>query len=133
MGKTFKTLVAAGAALAAFGTVTGFASTLNLGASGISAGNAVAVSCQVGGPPTGAYDVAYDAALGAYAVSDVTVTSLDARCAGKAISLTLTGAGSSRLGTAAGTVPAGGGSLALTPAATIAAAAVTGVSVVIDG
>ena len=61
------------------------------------------------------------------------MTNLDTLCAGKAISVTLTGTGNSNLNTIAGVVPVGGGTLALTPGATVTAAAVTGVSVAING
>ena len=66
-------------------------------------------------------------------MSGVTVTGLDAGCATKAISVTLTGAANANLASIAGTVPAGGGSLALTPGSTVSAASVSGVSVAING
>jgi hypothetical protein len=129
-----KTLFALVLALTIFGAVYGFAATLNVGANALSAGNATVASCQASGTPTGTYAVAYDTTSAAYKISGVTVTNLDANCAGKAISVTLTGAsGATNLGTITGTVPVGGGSLALTPSGTIAAASVTGVSVAIDG
>jgi hypothetical protein len=128
-----RTLFALVAALTIFGAVYGFAATLNVGTNVLSAGNASVASCQASGTPTGTYSVAYDSTLGGYKVSGVTVTNLDANCATKAISVTLTGTGNSNLGTITGTVPAGGGSLALTPGSSIAAASVTGVSVAIDG
>ncbi len=61
------------------------------------------------------------------------MTGLDAGCATKAVSVTLTGASNANLNTITGVVPAGGGSLALTPGATVPAANVTGVSVAING
>jgi hypothetical protein len=129
-----KTLFAAVLALTIFGAVYGFAATLNVGANTLSAGNASVASCQASGTPTGTYSLAYDTATAAYKISGVTVTNLDAGCAGKSISVTLTGSsGSSNLGTITGTVPVGGGSLALSPGSTIAAASVTGVSVAING
>jgi hypothetical protein len=128
-----KTLIAVVAALTIFGAVYGFAATLNVGANQLSAGNASVASCQASGTPTGTYSVAYDSTLGAYKVSGVTVTNLDTNCASKAISVTLTGTGNSNLGTITGTVPVGGGSLALTPGSTISAASVTGVSIAING
>ena len=129
-----KTIFAIVLALTIFGAVYGFAATLNVGANTLSAGNASVASCQASGTPTGTYSVAYDTTTAAYKVSGVTVTSLDAGCAGKAISVTLTGAaGATNLATIAGTVPAGGGSLALTPVGTVSAAAVSGVSVAING
>jgi hypothetical protein len=120
-------------ALTIFGAVYGFAATLNVGANTLSAGNASVASCQASGTPTGTYTVAYDSTLGGYKVSGVTVTGLDAGCATKAVSVTLTGAANANLASIAGTVPAGGGSLALTPGSTVSAASITGVSVAING
>jgi hypothetical protein len=129
-----KTVFALVLALTIFGMVYGFAATLNVGANSLSAGNATVASCQASGTPTGTYSVAYDTATAAYKVSGITVTSLDAGCAGKSISVTLTGAaGATNLATIAGTVPVGGGSLALAPGSTVAAASVSGVSVAING
>jgi hypothetical protein len=127
-----KTLFAFVLALTIFGAVYGFAATLNVGTNQLSAGNATVASCETS-TPTGTYAVAYDSTLPGYKVSGVTVTALDAACAAKAVSVTLTGAGNANLGTITGTVPAGGGTLALTPGSTISAAAVTGVSVAING
>jgi hypothetical protein len=139
MSKTLKslakrrTVVAVVLALTIFGAVYGFAATLSVGANTLSAGNATVASCETTGTPTGTYTVAYDSTIPGYKVATVTVTGLDAGCATKAISATLTGASSANLGTATGTVPAGGGSLVLTPAGSISAASVTGVSVAING
>ena len=129
----WRTLAATVLALTFFGAVQGFAATLSFGASTLSAGNAPVAACQNSGAATGTYSVAYDPAAAAYTVATVSMLDLDSSCAGKTISLTLTGTGSSSLATLTGTVPAGGGSVALTPGATIAAAAVTGVSVAILG
>ena len=129
-----RTVVALVLALTIFGAVYGFAATLSVGANTLSAGNASVASCETTGTPTGTYTVAYDSTVPGYKVATVTVTGLDAGCANKAISATLTGASSANLGTITGTVPAGGGSLLLTPGATaIPAASVTGVSVAING
>lgn len=128
-----KTLFAFVLALTIFGAVYGFAATLNVGTNTLSAGNATVASCQASGTPTGTYAVAYDSTLPGYKVSGVTVTGLDTNCAGKAISVTLTGTGNSNLGTVTGTVPVGGGSLAMTPSGSISAAGVTGLSVAING
>jgi hypothetical protein len=139
MRKTFKalaakkTLFALVLALTIFGAVYGFAATLNVGTNQLSAGNAAVASCQASGTPTGTYTVAYDSTLGGYKVSGVTVTGLDAGCATKTVSVTMTGAANANLGTITGAVPAGGGSLALTPGSTISAASVTGVAVAING
>jgi len=139
MTKTLKTLakrrtiVAVVLALTIFGAVYGFAATLSVGTNTLSAGNASVASCQTTGTPTGTYTVAYDQPSAGYKVATVNVTNLDTLCAGKAISVTLTGTGNSNLNTIAGVVPVGGGTLALTPGATVTAAAVTGVSVAING
>jgi hypothetical protein len=128
-----KTLFALVLALTIFGAVYGFAATLNVGTNQLSAGNATVASCQSSGTPTGTYSVAYDSTLPGYKVSGVTVTGLDTLCASKTVSVTLTGTSNSNLGTVTGTVPVGGGSLAMTPGSTISAAAVTGLSVSING
>ena len=128
-----KTLFALVLALTIFGAVYGFAATLNVGTNTLSAGNATVASCETN-TATGTYSVAYDTASTAYKVSGVTITGLDAACAGKAVSATLTSnSGGTNLGTITGTVPAGGGSLTLTPSGTVAAASVSGVSVAIAG
>jgi hypothetical protein len=128
-----KTLFATLLALTIFGAVYGFAATLNVGTNQLSAGNATVASCQSSGTPTGTYTVAYDSTLAAYKVSGVTVTGIDTNCASKTVSVTMTGAAGANLGTITGTAPVGGGSLALSPGSTIAAASVTGVAVAING
>src|SRR5437667_5106244 len=110
-----KTLFALLLSLTIVGAVSGFAATLNDGTNQLSAGNATVASCQATGTPTGTYAVAYDSTLPGYKVSTVTVTGLDAGCASKTVSVTMTGASAANLGTITGTVPVGGGTLALTP------------------
>lgn len=128
-----KTVFALVLALTIFGAVYGFAATLNLNTDQLSAGNAAVGSCQTSGPATGTYSVGYDSTLGGYKVTGVTVTGIDAACGGKTVSVTLTGSGGTSLGSASNAAPAGGGSLALSPGGTISAAAVTGLSVAING
>jgi fibronectin-binding autotransporter adhesin len=128
-----KTVFAVVLALTIFGAVYGFAATLNVGANTLSAGNAAVASCQTTGTPTGTYSIAYDTTTTAYKVSGVTVTGIDTGCGSKSVSVTMTGAAGANLGTLTGTAPVGGGSLALTPGSTIAAASVTGVAVAING
>ena len=128
-----KTLFALVLALTIFGAVYGFAATLNVGTNELSAGNATVASCQASGTPTGTYSVAYDSSITGYKVSGVTVTGIDAGCASKTVSVTLTGSGGASLGAVSGTAPAGGGSLAMTPGSVISAASVTGLSVAING
>jgi hypothetical protein len=129
-----KTLFALVLALTIFGAVYGFAATLNVGANTLSAGNASVASCQQTGTPTGTYTIAYDTTSAAYKISSVVVTGLDAtNCSGKTVSVQLTNtAGTTLVGTQmTGTVS--GTSLTLTPASTIAASAVGGVAVAING
>jgi hypothetical protein len=128
-----KTLFALLLALTIFGAVYGFAATLNVGTNELSAGNATVASCQQSGTPTGTYSVAYDSTLSSYSVAGLTVTGIDTNCAGKTVSVTLTGSGGTSLGSATGTAPVGGGSLALTPPSHLNAASVTGISVAING
>jgi hypothetical protein len=140
MSKTLKalakrrTLFAAVLALTIFGAVYGFAATLSVGSNSLSAGNVAVASCQsLATTPTGTYTTAYDSTIPGYKVATVIVTGLDdTNCNGRAISVTLTGAANANLGSLTGVVPATG-NLTLTPGATISAAAVTGVSVAING
>ena len=128
-----RALVAILLALTSFAAVYGFAATLSAGASPLGAGSGAVASCQAGVTATGASTVVYDSISGGYKISGITVEGIDAACAGKAVSVTLTGAANGILSTIAGVVPAGGGSLALSPGATVAAANVTGISVAISG
>jgi hypothetical protein len=127
-----KTLFAFVLALTIFGAVYGFAATLNLSTNQLSAGNAAVASCQAT-TPVASYSVAYDSTLVGYKVGTVTVTSLDAACATKAISITFTGAAGANLLTLTGAVQAGGGIQVFTPGSTVSAALVTGLSVAVSG
>ena len=127
-----KTLFAFVLAITIFGAVYGFAATLNLSTNQLSAGNATVASCQAT-TPVASYAVAYDSTLGGYKVGTVTVTSLDAACATKAISITFTGAAGANLLTLTGAVQAGGGVQGFTPGSTVSAALVTGLSVAVSG
>ena len=127
-----KFLVATAAAVTVFATVYGFAATLNIGTSKLSAGNATVASCQ-STSPTSTYSIAYDSTLGGYKVSAVTVSGLASTCGSLPISITLAGSANASLGQVTGTVPGGGGSLTLTPSSTIDASLVTGVSIAING
>jgi hypothetical protein len=126
-----KTLFALVLALTIFGAVYGFAATLNVGTNQLSAGNATVASCQATGTPTGTYTVGYDPTITSYQVTGITVTNIDAGCATKTVSVTLTGTAGASLGTISGV--AAGTSLALTPPAHIDAKNVIGVSVAING
>lgn len=141
MSKTIKAmakrrfLFAALAALTIFGAVYGFAATLNVGANTLSAGNAAVASCQASGTPTGTYSVAYDASLPGYKVSQVTVTGVDPACNGKTVAVTLTGASDASLGSGSVTYSSAGSNTTavISSLPAIAATAVTGVHVAING
>ena len=142
MGKALKGLLkrrllfATLAAITVFGGVYGFAATLNLTSNKLAAGNATVASCETSTPNT-SFTVAYDATLnsgaGGYKVGSVVVSNLDAACATKPVNVTLQGASAASLGEITSTVPAGGGTLTLTPASAISAAGVVGVSAAING
>jgi hypothetical protein len=130
-----RTLFAVLLALTIFGTVYGFAATLNVGANALSAGNATVASCQTTGTPTGTYALTYDAVLG-YKVTGVTVTGMDPLCNGKTVSVTLTGAGAAAVASGSATYSSTGSSTTVAIAglsATPAANTVTGVSVAVNG
>jgi len=129
-----KTLVALLLALTVFGAVYGFAATMNVVGNPLSAGNATVSSCETS-TATGSYTVAYDTTAGTYKISGVSVTGIDAACAGKTLSATLTNnSGTTNLATLTATVPAGGGSVSLgAPASTVTADAVSRVAVAING
>ena len=97
-----KTLFALVLALTIFGAVYGFAATLNVGTNQLSAGNATVASCQATARPTGTYTVALRLDDHGYKVTGVTVTGIDAGCATKTVSVTLTGAAGANLGTISG-------------------------------
>jgi hypothetical protein len=126
-----KALFALVLALTIFGAVYGFAATLNVGTNQLSAGNATVASCQASGTPTGTYTVSYDSTLSSYAVGNVTVTGIDAGCAGKTLSATLTGTGGTSLGAVSGAIA--GTSLTVAAPAHLDAKNVTGISVAING
>ena len=100
-----KTLFALVLALTIFGAVYGFAATLNVGTNQLSAGNATVASCQATAPDRHLRGrVRLDArglqGRGRHGHG------LDAACASKAVSVTLTGAAGANLGTITGAAPA---------------------------
>ena len=92
-----KTLFAFVLALTIFGAVYGFAATLNLSTNQLSAGNATVASCQSHHPCRRATRLRTTRRSAGYKVGTVTVTSLDAACATKSVSVTLTGAAGANL------------------------------------
>jgi hypothetical protein len=123
-------ILAAGALT--FGTVYGFAASLNLNTESLGAAHTVVAACQAG-PLTATYTSSYAAAEPGYRVGSVTVTGLASTCYSKAYRITLTGASDVSLGEVTGTTPASGTSFNATLGTAVSAAAVVGISVVISG
>jgi len=93
------------ALLTLLAVVTGFATSLTAGSAGVGAGNAAAARCDTSGVTT-----VYT--LTTTNVTGVTVSNIDAACAGKSIKVTLDNKLTTSSGS--GTVPAGGGSMSIT-------------------
>lgn len=114
-----------------FGAVFGLAASINVSSDGLGAGNASVAACQ-SGTLTSSFATAYDSSIPGYAVSTVTVSGLQSGCYDKDYSVTLTGSGNAPLGEVAGTTPSSGAGFDLDfGSAGVAAAALTGVHVVI--
>ena len=128
-----KTLFAFVLALTIFGAVYGFAATLNVGTNQLSAGNAAVASCQATAPRGRATRSRTTRRSAATRSRTVTVTGLDAACATKNVSVTLTGAAGANLehdlGRGAGRRRHPGAD----PRRDGLAAAVTGLSVAVNG
>jgi len=127
-----RVLAALFAGLITFGGIYGLAASLNLTSDSLGAGNATVAACQAGAL-NATYTTSYSATAPGYTVGTVTVTGLAASCYSKAYKITLSGAGSASLGEATGTTPASGTSFGATFAPAVAAASVTGISVVLSG
>src|SRR3990172_5831415 len=96
-----------------FGTVYGFAASLNLNTDTLGAAQSVVADCQ-SGTLTATYTVTYSAAAPGYRVGTVTVDGLEAGCYSKDYKITLADSGDSSLGEATGTTPASGTSFSAT-------------------
>jgi hypothetical protein len=130
-----RTLFATLLALTIFGAVYGFAATLNVSPSALSAGNASLPSCQGSTAPTTAYGLAYQTSPSAgYYVTSVNVSGLNAACAGKTVSVVLTDSGNASLASGSITIPAGGGTATISSlTGSAAASGVANVNVAING
>jgi hypothetical protein len=115
-----------------FGTVYGFAASLNLNTDSLGAGRTVVAACQAGAL-TATYTSTYSAAAPGYQVGTVTVNGLTSACYSKAYKITLANGSDVSLGEATGTTPASGTSFAATFSPTVGAATVAAISVVISG
>ena len=115
-----------------FGTIYGFAASLNLNTDSLGAARTVVAACQAGAM-TASYTSTYSAAAPGYTVGTVTVTGLTSACYSKAFKVTLATTGNASLGEATGTTPASGTSFSATFSPAVNAASVTNFAVVISG
>ena len=113
-----------------FGAVTAFAATLSVSSKSLASGNATVSSCNATAAVS--YSTTYSAALPGYKVSTAPVTTA-AACNGLSFKLTLTGTAGASLAEVTGTLDAAGAASPDFSTSNVAAANVTGVSVVITG
>jgi membrane-bound inhibitor of C-type lysozyme len=129
-------LVALPVATIIFGAVYGLAASLGVSSGSLGAGNSAVASCQ-STTLTVSYATAYSASLPGYAVGVVTASGLDTtagHCASKAFKVTLVNGSNTSLGEVTGTTPASGTTFTADfTSASVSAAGVTGVHVVITG
>src|SRR4051812_49388496 len=118
------------AGLVVFGGVTAFAASLAVSSKTLGSGNATMTSCNASAAVS--YTTAYSATLPGYKVATAPVTTA-AACATLAYKVTLTGAGNASLGEQSGSLDATGAATPDFSTLNVAAALVTGVSVVITG
>jgi hypothetical protein len=129
--RTTKLVLAAVIASIVFAGVYGFAASLGLSSSALSAGNAVVASCGSG--MQAAYSTAYSATLPGYSVSSVNLSSIPAGCLSKTYTIQLTGAAGATIGAAmTGTLPASGTTANISTTGNVDASLVTGISVVVS-
>lgn len=125
-----KYLVPVVAGVAVFGAVSAFAATLTVNSKSLGSGNATVASCNASANVT--YNTAYVSTLPGYKVSTTPVATA-ATCTGMTFKVTLTGASNASLAELTGTLDATGAAAPDFSTSAIAAANVTGVSVVITG
>lgn len=122
------------AGVVVFGTVSGFAASLNLTSDSLGSGQTAVTSCAPVGATLPVVDVTYGTSFGAGAYRVDTVTfSAPAACQGLPFQATLL-SGTSVVGTVSGTISATAHPVtAAAPAASVSAASVDGLAVVIAG
>jgi flagellar basal body-associated protein FliL len=123
-------LIPLGAGVVIFGAVTAFAATLNVSTKSLGSGNATVTSCNATAAVT--YNTAYASTLPGYKVTTAPITTA-ATCTGLSYKVTLTGTGNASLAEVTGTLDASGAASPDFSASNIAAANVTGVSVIVTG
>jgi len=118
---------------AVFGGIYGLASSLNVSAKTLGAGNSAVAGCQAGTLTT-SYATAYSSTIPGYQVGVVTVSGLASTCYNMAFKVELVNSSNVSLGEVAGTTPASGASFTADfTSSNVPAASVTGVHVVITG
>jgi len=124
------------AALGITGLGLASAAQLNLTSGALGAGTTVVASCDTDGVAVKFADTFSSAAKG-YAVTGVTLSGVATACAGQTVTIDLLdndpAATATSIGTVTATVPAGGGTLTVPVTASVKAADVKGVAVVIAG
>lgn len=118
------------AGLVVFGTASAFASSLTVSSTSLGSGNAGVSSCNASAAVT--YNTAYASNIPGYEVTTTPVTSA-AACNAKSYKVTLTGSSNTALAERTGTLDASGNATPDFSTSDVAAANVTGVSVVITG
>lgn len=116
-----------------FSSAYAFAATLGVTSNSLAAGNASVAGCAAS--VTASYTIAYDSSLPGHRVSGVNLDNL-VSCAGKVITVDLTGSGNASLGQVTYTVLAAdatAGNKTISVGGSINAAGVSGVSVAIAG
>jgi len=125
-------IVAAVAALGAFGVLTASAASLGgLVSTGLGADETVVAACDSNGIAL-AYANSYDLATGVYRTTDVTLSGVDAACADKSFRLTLSN-GVSPLSEVLGVVTPTSGTYTVALPSSVEAKSVARVALVITG
>jgi hypothetical protein len=115
-------LLGLGLAVAAISAAWAAAASLPFGSNKLSSGSAAVTAC------TGLSSLSATRSVNnAGNVTQVSVGTIPAACAGETLSITLVGSGNASLGSSSGTVPAGGGAMSFSSfGATVAATSLLG-------
>jgi hypothetical protein len=118
---------------AVFGGIYGLASSLNVSAKSLGAGNSAVAACQ-SGTLTASYATSYSSTIPGYQVGVVTVNGLASTCYSMAFKVELVNSSNASLGEVTGTTPSTGTSFTADfTSANVPAANVAGVHMVITG
>ena len=118
---------------AVFGGIYGLASSLNVSAKTLGAGNSAVAACQAG-TLTASYATSYSSTIPGYQVGVVTVSGLASTCYSMAFKVELVNSSNVSLGEVSGTTPSAGTSFTADfTSSNVPASSVTGVHVVVTG